>query len=67
MIEEALRTIVLGLLDAAGAFIMGRLGSWTAWLLSFGRWDVDDESWTAIIIGWVVFVGVIVWMKIWRG
>lgn len=67
MIEEALRTIVLGLLDAAGAFVMGRLGSRTAWLLSFGCWDVDDESWTAIIIGWVAFVGVIVGIKISRG
>lgn len=58
--------IFWALVEGAGVFLLGKLGSWTAWLISLGRWDVDDESWTALIIGWTLFLACIISVVYWR-
>jgi hypothetical protein len=51
--------------EVAGVFF-GHVGSWTVRLITFGKCSVDDQGWTAIIIGWCVvafgiFCGVMYW------
>ena len=48
------------LITAYSALALGELGSWTPRLLTLGRWVVDEDSWTALIIGWFVLLGVII-------
>lgn len=69
MIDAILRIaseVVIGLVEYVGVTVIRKLGVCAAWLASFGRWDVDDESWTAVILGWCVFVAGIVAVSVWR-
>ena len=39
--------------------VLGFIGRWFVKLITLGRVDLDAESWTAILIGFGVFVGLI--------
>jgi|GEM_PF-2837202 len=43
----------------------GFLGAWTVRLLTFGRCKPDPESWSAIMLGFVLFVACLVAIKTW--
>lgn len=49
-----------------GPGLVGKVGSWTSRFVTFGKWEPDEESWTAIVIGSCVvvfgsFCGVMCW------
>ena len=51
---------LIRLITEHSTLILGKLGSWTPKLLTLGRWDVDEGSWTDMVIGWVVLLGAII-------
>ncbi len=57
---------LIQLVTEHATLVLGKLGSWVPWLVSFGKWDVDEESWAALIIGWFVLVVCIVGVACWR-
>ncbi len=66
LFAHIVREIVWQMAEWFGVEVMGRLGAGTARLISLGKWDVDEESWAALIIGWFVFVaGIVAW--VWWG
>ena len=56
---------LIRLLTRHAPLVLGKLGSWVPWLLTLGRWSPDEESWTALIIGWFVLVAIIVAGSLW--
>ena len=61
-----IREVFWWMVDFCHEAFIGKLGRWAAWLVSFGRWDVDEESWEDLTIGWGVFVLAIRAAAAWR-
>lgn len=57
---------LIRLIAEHSTLVLGKLGFWTARLVSLGKWDVDEESWTALILGWFVFLALIVSGACWQ-
>lgn len=58
---------IRGTFEVSFVVLIKKIGSWTAWLVSIGHWDVDEDSWSAVAIGVVVFFAAIVGAAVWRG
>ena len=66
-LAHVVREIFWRFIDIFGVGLIGKLGSWTAWVITLGKWDVDEESWTGICVGWCVVVfGIFCGVTYWR-
>ena len=54
-LTHIVREVFWWIVDLIHEVFIGKFGRWTAWLITFGRWDVDDESREGLAIGWCVF------------
>lgn len=62
----AVAELFLWLAEVSSLFF-GPIGSWFVWLVTFGKCDIDNEGWTAHIIGWcVVAFGIFCWVMYWQ-
>ena len=63
---EALAEFFFWMAEEVAGVFFGPIGSWTVWLITFGKFNIYDEGWTAIIIGscvvaFGIFCGVMYW------
>ena len=63
--ESLIRHILIDVLFEGSTWIIGKLGRSIIGLVTLGRVQVDEESWTAVIVGGLLLVAVIVALTVW--
>ena len=63
--ESLIRHILIDVLFEGSTWLIGKLGRGLVWMVTLGRVKVDEESWTAVIVGGLVVVALIIALSVW--
>ena len=63
--ESIIRHILIEVLFEGSTWLIGKLGRGAVWLMTLGRVQVDEESWTAVIVGGLIVVAIIIALTVW--
>lgn len=63
--ESIIRHILIEVLFDSSTWLIGKLGRGVVWLMTLGRVQVDEESWTAVIVGSLIVVAIIIALTVW--